>query len=127
MWRRIVRPRVLVGLAVLGLALWYLDTRRFTPERWREEYPDLTINAGCPRYSMVHHLTWFYLRVGQTTREETMRLLGKDGFRELRGGCLRYPIGVCEGSDYYYLLVCFDDNGKLTRADRCGPRIRLSC
>ena len=71
---------------------------------------------------MASHLIGSYLVVGQITRAEVLQLLGEPE-RECRDGCLNYPLGVCGGSDYRFLLVCFDDNGKLTRAERRGGNL----
>jgi hypothetical protein len=72
---------------------------------------------------MVDNLIGLHLRVGHITRAEARRLLGSEEGKS-KDGCLRYMIGGCDGTSNFpgttghFLLVCFDENDKLTRAAR---------
>jgi hypothetical protein len=126
------------GLAALvTLHAWH---HRFTPERWREAWSCNGLTAhqcntrewSCPRGHMVGHLLGSWLHAGRTTREDVWTLLGPPE-RVCVDGCMRYPVGVCDGSSgYHFLLVCFDgadddsadaDGAKLTRAKLRGGNL----
>jgi hypothetical protein len=96
--------------------VWY---HRFSPERWREARAGRSPDQ-CDRDPLVDHLIGSYLQVGQITREEVLELLGKENAwtRKSTDGCLRYVIGVYDGSDFHNLLACFDEK---RQADARSP------
>jgi len=138
--------KTLLWLFIIGLILWgiivYLwvsnnnktfAEREFNSDYWhnpKQEFYDpkygKVINDWCLRGSMYDDLAKNHLSKLKTMNK-VIELLGKPDhgrkywglFRDKK--CFRYDMGACNISSHPILLICFDENKKVTDYFRSTP------